>query len=289
MAMYLVSSHKKGISSHQLARDIEVTQKTAWYILHKIRSLYGKNVSIELSDDVECDEAYIGGQEKYKHESKKHDRIEEIVKAEKAVNDRAKEIMDKHAHKIVYGGKTLKSIRDDEEEAKQKYNAAIQAEASAKTNGGNVAAAAAAVTLARQKYDNAHKKTLDSEKAIKREIKLGNVGTGWGVEAAELQDMTSLYNQYHTAFKDNIDALYDVETYDDATYADLKALANQEPNLFRSNVITADDAENTVVHDESGNTHKTSVAGAIKFSAARVESKMNKESEAARKQQEGKK
>lgn len=71
MAMYLVSSHKKGISSHQLARDIEVTQKTAWYILHKIRSLYGKNDSIELSDDVECDEAYIGGQEKYKHESKK--------------------------------------------------------------------------------------------------------------------------------------------------------------------------------------------------------------------------
>ena len=69
--MYLVSSHKKGISSHQLACDIEVTQKTAWYILHKIRSLYGKNDSIELSDDVECDEAYIGGQEKYKHESKK--------------------------------------------------------------------------------------------------------------------------------------------------------------------------------------------------------------------------
>ena len=57
MAMYLVSSHKKGISSHQLARDIEVTQKTAWYILHMIRSLYGKNDSIELSDDVECDEA----------------------------------------------------------------------------------------------------------------------------------------------------------------------------------------------------------------------------------------
>ena len=69
--MYLVSSHKKGISSHQLARDIEVTQKTAWYILHKIRSSYGKNDSIELSDDVECNEAYIGGQEKYKHESKK--------------------------------------------------------------------------------------------------------------------------------------------------------------------------------------------------------------------------
>lgn len=32
LAMYLISSHKKGVSSHQLARDIEVTQATAWYI-----------------------------------------------------------------------------------------------------------------------------------------------------------------------------------------------------------------------------------------------------------------
>lgn len=70
-AMYLISSHKKGISSHQLARDISVTQKTAWHILHKVRSLYGQNDSIELSEDVECDEAYIGGNEKNKHESKK--------------------------------------------------------------------------------------------------------------------------------------------------------------------------------------------------------------------------
>ena len=39
IAMYLISSHKKGISSCQLARDIKVTQKTAWYMLHKVRSL----------------------------------------------------------------------------------------------------------------------------------------------------------------------------------------------------------------------------------------------------------
>lgn len=70
MAMYLISSHKKGISSHQLSRDIDVTQKSAWYILHKVRTLFSQE-NVELSEDVECDEAYIGGQEKYKHASKK--------------------------------------------------------------------------------------------------------------------------------------------------------------------------------------------------------------------------
>lgn len=70
IAMYLISSHKKGIASHQLARDIKVTQKTAWFILHKVRTLYSQDAK-ELSGDVEADEAYIGGREKNKHESKK--------------------------------------------------------------------------------------------------------------------------------------------------------------------------------------------------------------------------
>ena len=69
MAMYLISSHKKGVSSHQLARDIKVTQKTAWYMLHKVRSLYAQDNSKPLSGEVECDEVYIGGKEKWKHQS----------------------------------------------------------------------------------------------------------------------------------------------------------------------------------------------------------------------------
>ena len=69
IAMYLISSHKKGISSCQLARDIVVTQKTAWYMLHKVRALFAQDDSEPFSGEIECDEVYIGGKEKWKHQS----------------------------------------------------------------------------------------------------------------------------------------------------------------------------------------------------------------------------
>ena len=68
-AMYLISSHKKGISSYQLAKDIDVTQKTAWYMLQKIRTLYRQYEEDMFYGTVECDEVYIGGKEKWKHKS----------------------------------------------------------------------------------------------------------------------------------------------------------------------------------------------------------------------------
>ena len=69
VAMYLISSHKKGISSHQLSRDIHVTQATAWYMLQKIRLLYPQSDVESFEGTVECDEVYIGGKEKWKHKS----------------------------------------------------------------------------------------------------------------------------------------------------------------------------------------------------------------------------
>lgn len=71
IAMYLISCHKKGISSVQLATDIHVTQKTAWFILHKCRTLFKQDENVVLSGVVECDEMYLGGREPNKHEIKK--------------------------------------------------------------------------------------------------------------------------------------------------------------------------------------------------------------------------
>ena len=71
VAMYIISCSKKGVSSCQLARDIKVTQKTAWFMMHKIRGLFGQSDSIALNGEVEMDEMYLGGREANKHESKK--------------------------------------------------------------------------------------------------------------------------------------------------------------------------------------------------------------------------
>ncbi|MFC4688429.1 IS1595 family transposase [Epilithonimonas pallida] len=71
LAIWLVTSHKKGISSLQLAKDIDVTQKTAWFMLQRIRSCFGIENNNELEGVVECDETFIGGKNKNRHKDKK--------------------------------------------------------------------------------------------------------------------------------------------------------------------------------------------------------------------------
>lgn len=57
-AMYLLVTARKGISSMQLAKEIGITQKSAWFVLHRLREAVGKDVD-KLRGQVEIDETFI--------------------------------------------------------------------------------------------------------------------------------------------------------------------------------------------------------------------------------------
>lgn len=90
LAIYLITAHKKGISSLQLSRDLNVTQKTAWFMNHRIRNCFGITDEIEGGEKmggegvvVEIDATVIGGKVRNMNNKKR----KEIKDRKRSIND----------------------------------------------------------------------------------------------------------------------------------------------------------------------------------------------------------
>ena len=76
VATWLVTNCKNGISSYEIARDVKVTQKSAWFMLHRIRlAMQDETLGSKLSGEVEADETFIGGKARNMHKDVKARRI----------------------------------------------------------------------------------------------------------------------------------------------------------------------------------------------------------------------
>lgn len=75
VAVWAIANCRNGISSHELGRAVGVTQRTAWFMLHRIRKAMETDNFHKLSGSVEADETYVGGKAKNMHAKKREQAI----------------------------------------------------------------------------------------------------------------------------------------------------------------------------------------------------------------------
>jgi transposase-like protein len=74
-ALWMVVNCKNGVSSYEIARALGVTQKTAWFMTHRIRLAMQTRTFKKMKGEVEVDETFIGGLARYMHKDKRRKKI----------------------------------------------------------------------------------------------------------------------------------------------------------------------------------------------------------------------
>lgn len=75
-AMWMVINCKNGVSSYEIARDLNITQKSCWFMLHRLREAMQDESTTKLSGEVEVDESFIGGAARNMHKDVKERKIQ---------------------------------------------------------------------------------------------------------------------------------------------------------------------------------------------------------------------
>jgi transposase-like protein len=165
-AMWLVTNCKNGISSYEVARDLRVTQKTAWFMLHRIRlALQDDSFGSKFGGEVEVDETFIGGKARNMHLDKRERRITGTGGKDKTV---VMGILER-------GGKVRTAV------ITTRKKAALQSQVKA-----HVEAGAALYTDALQSYDGlaqeyAHKVIDHAEKYVDGRIHTNGLENFWSL------------------------------------------------------------------------------------------------------------
>jgi len=111
IAIYIFTAHKKGISSIQLGKDLGITQKSAWFVLSRLRNYFQTRSDTQFEGIVEADETFVGGKNKNRHANKKIEGSQGRSNADKTpvIGLAQRQIVEivERPHKVI-PGKTVK-------------------------------------------------------------------------------------------------------------------------------------------------------------------------------------
>jgi hypothetical protein len=76
-AMWMLANCKNGVSSYEIARALDVTQKTAWFMLQRLRHAMHHGTINKMTGEIEADETFVGGKARNMHADKREEKIQD--------------------------------------------------------------------------------------------------------------------------------------------------------------------------------------------------------------------